>query len=76
MSLNIKTSSGLQKLTPEVNNATITAAIGYTPADKGEQDAHIADSNIHTSPAEKARIENHLNNQEVHVTLEEKERWG
>ena len=54
MSLNIKTSSGLQKLTPEINNSTVIAAIGYSPVKEEVVNDHINNSNIHVTAVEKA----------------------
>lgn len=61
MSINIKTSSGLQKLTPEVNKSTISSALGYTPTDDTKLNEHAADSTIHVTSEEKAKWNNKSN---------------
>lgn len=49
MSINIKTASGLQKLTPEVTKSTISSALGYTPTDDTKLNEHAGNSDIHVT---------------------------
>jgi uncharacterized protein YxjI len=58
MSVNIKTSSGLQKLTPEVNKSTISSALGYTPTDDTKINEHASNSDIHVTASDKTRWDN------------------
>ena len=54
MSLNIKTSSGLQSLIPEVNKPSIIRALGYTPADEEALGEHLENSSLHLTAAQQA----------------------
>ena len=58
MSVNIKTSSGLQKLTPEVNKSTISSALGYTPTDDTKINEHASNSDIHVTASDKTKWNN------------------
>lgn len=60
MSVNIKTASGLQKLSSNVTKNTIADALGYTPANpdsvNADLRAHTTDTDIHVSLAEKDKF--------------------
>ena len=60
MSVNIKTASGLQKLSSNVTKNTIADALGYTPANPdsvtADLRAHTSDTNIHVTLAEKDKF--------------------
>ena len=60
MSVNIKTASGLQKLSGNVTKNTISGALGYTPANPDSVNAdlrtHTSDTDIHVSLAEKDKF--------------------
>jgi hypothetical protein len=58
MSINIKTSSGLQKLTPEVNKSTISSALGYTPTDDTKLNEHASNRDIHVTASDKIKWDN------------------
>ena len=76
MSLNIKTSSGLQKLVPDLNKTNIITALGYSPAKSTDLVTHIEDSGIHITSTEKNNFANHINDGNIHITLTEKNNFA
>lgn len=60
MSVNIKTASGLQKLSSNVTKNTIAGALGYTPANPDSVNADLRA---------------HAGNTDIHVTLAEKDKF-
>lgn len=54
MSVNIKTATGLKKISgEEVTKSKVEKALGYTPANDAEFDSHVADKTSHITQAER-----------------------
>lgn len=71
MSLNIKTSSGLQRLTPDINQTNIENALGFTPAEEsvvnnqGERLTYLEENQY--NPSNKAELDK--------IQLGDKAKW-
>lgn len=54
MSVNIKTATGLKKISgEEITKSKVENALGYTPANDAEFDSHVADTTSHITQAER-----------------------
>ena len=56
MSVNVKTTTGLKKISGEnITSAKVLAAIGYTPAQAKDLEAHKNNITVHISENERAK---------------------